>query len=130
MNTNEKVWGPDAAEFKPERWITPGGIPAPSDLPRGWSGIVTFCDGPRNCIGYRLGEFRLWIDIFISVSDGGWTLSLAIFEFKIILATLIRSLEFNETTARVHRKILQTMQPVTDGKGALLPVSLSLAQMH
>ena len=68
--------------------------------------------------------------LFISVSDGGWTWSLAIFEFKIILATLIRSLEFNETTARVHRKILQTMQPVTDGKGALLPVSLSLAQTH
>jgi hypothetical protein len=50
----------------------------------------------------------------------------AIFEFKIILATLIRSLEFTETTAQVHRKILQTMQPVTDGKGGLLPVSLSL----
>ena len=74
MNTNEKVWGPDAAEFKPERWITPGGIPAPSDLPRGWSGIVTFCDGPRNCIGYRLGEFAYgstYLSPFLTVAGLG-----------------------------------------------------------
>ncbi|OCH83627.1 hypothetical protein OBBRIDRAFT_742916, partial [Obba rivulosa] len=50
------VWGANAAQFEPERWITPGGVPPPSALPHGWSGLVTFCDGPRNCIGYRLGE--------------------------------------------------------------------------
>ncbi|OBZ67495.1 11-oxo-beta-amyrin 30-oxidase [Grifola frondosa] len=105
MNTNPDVWGPDAREFKPERWVTPGGVPPPSDLPHGWSGIVTFCDGPRNCIGYRL----------------------AIFEFKIILATLVRSLEFHDTTAEIHEKISPTLQPVTDGKGGLLPIHVTLA---
>ncbi|KAI0918769.1 hypothetical protein AcV7_006907 [Taiwanofungus camphoratus] len=56
MQVNTAVWGPSAAEFHPERWITPGGVPPPSELPHGWSGLVTFCDGPRNCIGYRLGQ--------------------------------------------------------------------------
>ncbi|KAI0676401.1 cytochrome P450 [Trametes maxima] len=106
MHVNPTVWGPDAAEFQPARWLTPGGVPPPSDLPHGWSGLVTFCDGPRNCIGYRL----------------------AIFEFKVILATLVRSLEFHETTAVVQRKISPTLQPVVDGRGGLLPVHVTLAQ--
>jgi len=105
MHVNKSVWGQDAAEFKPERWIVPGALPSPSELPHGWSGLVTFCDGPRNCIGYRL----------------------AIYEFKVILATLIRSLEFHETSAHVRTKISPTLQPVTDGRGGLLPLYITLA---
>ncbi|KAI0665798.1 cytochrome P450 [Trametes maxima] len=106
MHVNPTVWGPDAAEFRPARWLTPEGVPSPSELPHGWSGLVAFCDGPRNCIGYRL----------------------AIFEFKAILATLVRRLEFHETTAVVQRKISPTLQPVVDGRGGLLPVHVTLAQ--
>ena len=105
MHVNPSVWGPSASTFDPARWLTPGGVPPPSALPHGWSGLVTFCDGPRNCIGYRL----------------------AIFEFKVILATLVRSLEFHETTAVVREKISPTLQPVVDGRGGLLPVHVTLA---
>ncbi|TFK82927.1 cytochrome P450 [Polyporus arcularius HHB13444] len=105
MHVNPAVWGADAAQFNPARWLTPGGVPPPSELPHGWSGLVTFCDGPRNCIGYRL----------------------AVFEFKVILATLVRSLEFAETTACVVEKISPTLQPVVDGRGGLLPLHVSLA---
>lgn len=106
MNVNPDVWGPDGHEFKPERWLTPGGVPPSSELPRGWGNIVTFCDGPRSCIGYRL----------------------AIVEFKVIVATLIRSIEFRSTTANIRRVISPTLQPVIDGKGGLLPLHISLAQ--
>lgn len=106
MQTNTQVWGKDANEFKPERWITPGAMPPPSELPHGWSSLVTFCDGPRNCIGYRL----------------------ALFESRAILASLIRSLEFHETSAVIKRKISPTMQPVVDGKGGLLPLHVTLVQ--
>ncbi|RPD75636.1 cytochrome P450 [Lentinus tigrinus ALCF2SS1-7] len=105
MHRNAAVWGPDAAQFNPARWLTPGGVPPPSELPHGWGGLVTFCDGPRNCIGYRL----------------------AVFEFKVILATLVRSLEFHETTAVIRQKISPTLQPVVDGKGGLLPLHVTLA---
>jgi hypothetical protein len=57
MNTNPAVWGPEAQIFNPDRWLVPGGMPSPAELPSGWSGLLTFCDGPRNCIGWRLGEF-------------------------------------------------------------------------
>ncbi|TBU25929.1 cytochrome P450 [Dichomitus squalens] len=106
MHVNPAVWGPTATKFDPSRWLTPGGVPPPSELPHGWSGLVTFCDGPRNCIGYRL----------------------AVFEFKVILATLLRSLEFHETTAVVRAKISPTLQPVVDGRGGLLPLHVTLAQ--
>ncbi|PCH35326.1 hypothetical protein WOLCODRAFT_79403 [Wolfiporia cocos MD-104 SS10] len=105
MHVNPDVWGARAAEFDPDRWLVPGGVPPPAALPHGWSGLVTFCDGPRNCLGYRL----------------------AILEFKIILASLVRSLEFHETEARVSTRISPTLQPVTDGQGGVLPLYVTLA---
>ncbi|KAJ8507684.1 hypothetical protein ONZ45_g9974 [Pleurotus djamor] len=87
MQTNPRVWGHDADVFNPSRWIERGGLPAPNELPHGWT----------------------------------------VFEFKVILATLIRSFEFHDTSAVVHQKIAPTLQPVTDGKGGLLPLYVSLA---
>jgi len=106
IHTSERLWGPDAHEFRPERWLTPNGLPKASEMPYGWAGLVAFCDGPRNCIGWRL----------------------AVLESKIILATLVRSLEFKETTAQVRPKILQTLQGVVDGKGGVVPIRVSIAE--
>ncbi|THH19294.1 hypothetical protein EW146_g1858 [Bondarzewia mesenterica] len=106
--TNLEVWGSDAHKFKPERWTTLGGVPPPNELPHGWSGLVAFCDGPRMCIGYRL----------------------AILEFKIMLATLVRSIEFRETEAQIRQMISPTLQPVVDGRGGVLPLKLSLVSQH
>lgn len=44
---SEKVWGPDAKQFKPERWITPEG-----ELRRESQGQwPAFHAGPRTCLG-------------------------------------------------------------------------------
>lgn len=82
LNMAQSIWGLDAREFKPERWIvrdpTSGaitGTAVPSsvgDGPGVWSNVMTFIDGPRRCVGYRLG----------------------IMEMKIMLYTLIREFEF------------------------------------
>lgn len=56
QNTDPSVWGSDSFEFKPERWIKEGGLPQSSELPTGpFSNISNFVDGPRLCIGWRLG---------------------------------------------------------------------------
>ncbi len=56
QNLNPSVWGSDAAEFRPERWIEAGGIPAFEQLPYGpYAGVSSFLDGQRACIGWRLG---------------------------------------------------------------------------
>ena len=56
INRNHTVWGPDAEEFKPERWLEGAKQPGSNTLTQGWNGIFTFIEGPRLCIGYRLGE--------------------------------------------------------------------------
>ncbi|TDL26294.1 cytochrome P450 [Rickenella mellea] len=105
MNTNPKVWGEDAGEFKPERWLTPNVMRQSNELPHGWSNMTTFIDGPRRCIGYRV----------------------AVFEFKVILATLLRSLEFHSTETTVNIKVSLTLQPVVDGNCGVLPLRITLA---
>ncbi|KAJ7093857.1 cytochrome P450 [Mycena belliarum] len=101
LNTDAKVWGPDAKVFDPTRWLV---ARDPATLPSGWSGLLTFSDGPRNCIGWRL----------------------AVLEFKIILATVVRTVVLLDTGARVEEKISPTLQPVVDGKGGDLPLRVRL----
>ncbi|KAJ7665967.1 cytochrome P450 [Mycena polygramma] len=101
MHTNPRTWGPSAAVFDPTRWLE---ARDPTTLPHGWSGLLTFCDGPRNCLGWRL----------------------AVLEFKIILATLVRSIVFTDTGVHIEEKISPTLQPVVDGRGGNLPLRLRL----
>jgi cytochrome P450 len=56
MARNGNVWGPDANEFKPERWIdveTGKLLPQPADR------FVSFSSGPRMCIGMKLAMTSL-----------------------------------------------------------------------
>ncbi|GMR54475.1 hypothetical protein PMAYCL1PPCAC_24670, partial [Pristionchus mayeri] len=46
MHMDESVWGEDAKEFRPERWLED------SDRPR--SAFQSFGEGPRICLGMRL----------------------------------------------------------------------------
>ncbi|KAJ6614603.1 cytochrome P450 [Mycena sp. CBHHK59/15] len=101
MNTNPQVWGHSASVFDPNRWLE---VRDPATLPNGWNGLLTFCDGPRNCLGWRL----------------------AVLEFKIILATLVRSIVFTDTGVTVQSKISPTLQPVVGGKAGRLPLFLKL----
>lgn len=126
LNVNPTIWGPDSRIFRPERWIEPGGVKSASQLPHGWGNISTFCDGPRSCIGYRLG--MTFLKRLGSGTDGQTLASIAIAELKVILATLIRSFEFHDTGAEVRTAISPTLQPVTDGKGGYLPLRLKLVQ--
>lgn len=65
------VWGKDAAEFKPERWLDGSKIPRTSDTFQGWNGLMAFSAGPRMCIGYRLAvlEFKVRSNISAMVSN-------------------------------------------------------------
>ncbi|KAF9453706.1 cytochrome P450 [Macrolepiota fuliginosa MF-IS2] len=70
INRSTEIWGPDAREFKPERWESvPEGAGA---VPGVWGNILTFLGGPRACIGYRF----------------------SLVEMKALLFTLIRAFEF------------------------------------
>jgi len=57
VNRLQCVWGSDADAFVPERWLDPTRMPNANDLTNGWSGIFAFSEGPRACVGFRLGKW-------------------------------------------------------------------------
>ena len=50
-NRDKNQWGPDADQFRPERWMTADGKPDASGGASSKYGFLTFMHGPRNCIG-------------------------------------------------------------------------------
>ncbi|KAJ3824342.1 cytochrome P450 [Lentinula raphanica] len=74
MNRSKRLWGEDVKEFRPERWLTPGGVPsAASSIPGVWGNMMTFLGGTHACIGYRF----------------------SLVEMKALLFVLIRAFEFD-----------------------------------
>lgn len=57
VNFSHELWGPDAADFKPSRWLEPGKINtggAESNY-----AMLTFLHGPRGCIGQSFSRAEL-----------------------------------------------------------------------
>ncbi|CAE6409925.1 unnamed protein product [Rhizoctonia solani] len=72
-NKDERTWGEDAGEFKPDRWLTP--LPTSvtnSRMPSIYSSTMTFSGGPRACPGVKFSQL----------------------EMKIVLASLVSSFKF------------------------------------
>ncbi|KAH8831456.1 cytochrome P450 [Flagelloscypha sp. PMI_526] len=52
VNKDPSIWGPDAEEFRPERWDSTVSDAALA-VPGVWSNQLTFLGGHRACIGFR-----------------------------------------------------------------------------
>ncbi|KAJ7712618.1 cytochrome P450 [Mycena metata] len=65
MNRSEALWGPDAKEFKPERWFAD--ITTQAKELQGHRHLLTFHDGPRTCLGnaFALAEFKAALSVLI-----------------------------------------------------------------
>lgn len=55
-NRNQDVWGEDAEEFKPERWLTEKAGHGGTGV---FAGLLTFLAGPRSCVGYKFAVLEL-----------------------------------------------------------------------
>ncbi|KAI7876931.1 cytochrome P450 [Lichtheimia hyalospora FSU 10163] len=70
LGRSTKIWGPDAKEFKPERWITPTG-----ELRRESQGqFPVFNVGPRVCLGQNLATLEALVAIVLLLKRYKFTL--------------------------------------------------------
>ncbi|KAL1679210.1 cytochrome P450 [Schizophyllum commune] len=127
INRSPALWGADAAEFRPERWLEVGAdeegdgkggvrlddgkLGAAREL-QGHKHLMTFIDGPRMCLGRGF----------------------ALAEFKSVLSTLIRNYIF-EWPHGEDKQILRyrtiVFRPRVEGEdGPRVPLRSSFATMH
>ncbi|KAL1946276.1 hypothetical protein VTO73DRAFT_15403 [Trametes versicolor] len=63
-NRTEDLWGPDAHEWKPERWLKP--LPAAVEsaaIPGVYSNLMTFLGGGRSCVGFTFSQLEMKVVI-------------------------------------------------------------------
>jgi cytochrome P450 len=65
VNQSKELWGEDATEFKPERWL--GGKRAGNGGADSNYAMMTFLHGPRSCIGqaFARGEFKCLLALLV-----------------------------------------------------------------
>ncbi|EEB98482.1 hypothetical protein MPER_01999, partial [Moniliophthora perniciosa FA553] len=59
-NRNSAIWGEDALEWKPERWLEP--LPrtvTETNAPGVYSHLMTFSGGQRSCIGFKFLQLEM-----------------------------------------------------------------------
>jgi cytochrome P450 len=61
INRSSVIWGPDAKQFKPDRWLVEDGISGKAKEVQGHRHLLTFVDGPRTCLGkdFATAEFKV-----------------------------------------------------------------------
>ncbi|KAJ7932189.1 cytochrome P450 [Mycena leptocephala] len=105
-NTRRTIWGPDANEWKPERWLAP--LPqtvVDAQIPGVYSKLMTFIGGPRGCIGFKFAEMSM----------------------KVILSVLIKNFVFATSEQKIVWKFGQVEGPTVNGKQAM-PMIVSPVQ--
>ncbi|KAG1876229.1 cytochrome P450 [Suillus subluteus] len=120
-NHNQAVWGEDASEWKPERWLnsTQAGVKDGVKYKGVYSSMMTFLAGNRSCIGLKFAEM----------------------EIKDVLATLVPDIHFalpsepdeNGHVKEIYWKMSGFHTPVVkapagDGDTPHLPLSLRLVR--
>ncbi|KAI0760541.1 cytochrome P450 [Fomes fomentarius] len=76
INTRKALWGEDATEWRPERWLGP--LPAELEearIPGVYSQLMSFSGGSRSCIGFKFSQL----------------------EMKVVLAVLLAAFKFELT---------------------------------
>ncbi|KAI0716340.1 cytochrome P450 [Earliella scabrosa] len=100
LNRDKDIWGPDADEWKPERWLAP--LPpsvADAHIPNVYANTMTFIAGPRACIGYQL----------------------ALTELRIALAHLILAFEFAPSEKEIVWRLGGVASPSVKGSTSAKP---------
>ncbi|EIW57372.1 cytochrome P450 [Trametes versicolor FP-101664 SS1] len=106
-NRNKAIWGEDAYEWKPERFLSP--LPSTvteAKIPGVYSNLMTFLAGGRACIGFKFSQL----------------------EMKVILSLLLSKFTFEKTAQPIIWNMAGVRYPSVGKYGgkASLPMKVSL----
>ncbi|KAM5541911.1 hypothetical protein V8D89_004221 [Ganoderma adspersum] len=76
VNTYRAIWGEDALEWKPERWLNP--LPRAVEearIPGIYSHVMTFINGSHSCIGFKFSQLEMKTVLYVLVSSFKFELS-------------------------------------------------------
>ncbi|THU90950.1 cytochrome P450 [Dendrothele bispora CBS 962.96] len=109
-NRDPELWGTDAFEFKPERWLSslPQAV-VDAHLPGVYSNLMTFGAGVRSCIGFKFAQL----------------------EMKAVLAGLVSTFKFSLTKDKKISWLMGgVISPFVEGDSAhpRLPLMISLVE--
>ncbi|KAI8976646.1 cytochrome P450 [Trametes punicea] len=99
-NRDPTIWGPDAGEWKPARWLAP--LPpsvADARVPSVFANMSTFAAGPRSCIGYNY----------------------ALTEMRIAVAHLVLAFKFTPSDKEIVWKLGGIVSPSVRGSTSMKP---------
>ncbi|KAI0659771.1 cytochrome P450 [Cubamyces menziesii] len=107
-NTNTALWGPNAHEWKPERWLAP--LPeaiAEAKIPGVYANLMTFWGGSRACIGFKFSQL----------------------EMKVVLSTLISTFTFELSDKPIAWNLAGVVYPTAGPDSKLsLPLKVGLVK--
>jgi cytochrome P450 len=76
INRSTEIWGADASEFKPERWVGDNGKPNQNGGASSNYDFMTFLHGPRSCIGQGFAKAEMRCLLAGMVRSFKWTLNM------------------------------------------------------
>ncbi|GBE88427.1 cytochrome P450 [Sparassis crispa] len=95
VNRSKALWGDDAHEFRPDRWIE--GVPeAVASIPGVWGNLMSFLGGPHACIGYRFSLIEMKCLVFTLVRAFEYELAVPVEEIMRKSGIVTRPLLRNE----------------------------------
>lgn len=73
-NQNPKIWGDDAYEWKPERWLQPlRDEVVQAKVPGVYSNLMTFLGGGRACIGFKFAQLEMKVVLSLLIDSFKFT---------------------------------------------------------
>ncbi|KAI5827703.1 cytochrome P450 [Schizophyllum commune Tattone D] len=107
-NRNKEIWGEDANEWKPERWLEP--LPASvtdAHIPGVYGNLMTFLGGGRACIGFKFSQL----------------------EMKVVLVELLNAFKFSLSEKEVSWRMSNIVSPFIkeQPEKSQLPIVISKA---
>lgn len=107
INTDPLIWGPDAKEWKPERFLKqlPESV-TDAKIPGIYANLLTFLGGGRACIGFKFSQM----------------------EMKIVLSLIVSTFRFSPSNKPIVWKLGNVAMPMIENSVTpTLPMVVSLA---